>query len=169
MKNDVRAVNMSFGAALNILKNGGKIARTGWNGKGMWVNLQVPDEHSKMTEPYMYLNYPVDTLTPNGRRVPWVPSVTDVLANDWYTVSTNHPLDKSSSEHHIEVHIYKLDRCEWSNTVTAMWVSREGGVVVAETIFVVGEVSTSDVERAKARVYHRLNLATTPYEGDDHE
>jgi len=73
---------MNFGQALEQLKTGGKVQRTGWNGKGMWLELQVPDAHSKMTLPYLYLNYPSEP----GARVPWHASQTDVLANDWMNV-----------------------------------------------------------------------------------
>lgn len=83
---------MNFGQALEHLKQGGAVARTGWNGKGMWLELQVPDEHSKMTLPYIYLNYPgtpASLTAPANHinaRVPWLASQTDVLAEDWTTV-----------------------------------------------------------------------------------
>jgi len=67
----------NFGMALEWIKAGKRVARDGWNGKGLWVELQSPDAHSKMTMPYLFLSYP------DGARVPWVPSVTDVLAHDW--------------------------------------------------------------------------------------
>lgn len=53
------------------------IQRDGWNGKGLKVKLQVPDENSKMTLPYLYIEYP------DGRRCPWLASQTDILTNDW--------------------------------------------------------------------------------------
>ena len=74
---------MDFGAALQELKRGNKVARSGWNGKGLWVELQTPDEHSKMTLPYLYLNYPTDAQNTPGARVPWLASQTDILAEDW--------------------------------------------------------------------------------------
>lgn len=50
----------------------------------MWLNLQVPDEHSKMTAPYVYIEYPEGhPAHPKGFRGPWVPSQTDMLADDW--------------------------------------------------------------------------------------
>jgi len=70
-------VDMTFGQALVALKLGGKVTRTGWNGKGMWLELQVPDEHSKMSLPYIYMKTVTDDL------VPWLASQTDVLAEDW--------------------------------------------------------------------------------------
>lgn len=30
---------MNFGQALEALKNGEKVARAGWNGKGLWVRI----------------------------------------------------------------------------------------------------------------------------------
>ena len=77
---------MNFGDALNALKLGNKVARTGWNGKGMWLELQRPDAHSKMTLPYVYLNYPPDAANTPGARVPWLASQTDMLAEDWLIV-----------------------------------------------------------------------------------
>jgi hypothetical protein len=74
---------MDFGTALNELKAGNKVQRDGWNGKGLWLELQRPDEHSKMTLPYLYLNYPNDAQNTPGARVPWLASQTDMLAEDW--------------------------------------------------------------------------------------
>jgi len=70
-------MNMDFSNALNCLKQGDRLRRVGWNGTGMYVHMQVPDEHSKMRRPYFYI-CPV-----GGELVPWVPSVSDILANDW--------------------------------------------------------------------------------------
>lgn len=75
--------NMSFGEALEALEAGKRVGRSGWNGKGLWVELQRPDAHSKMTLPYLYLNYPTDAVNTPGARVPWLASQTDILAKDW--------------------------------------------------------------------------------------
>lgn len=76
-----------FSEALKILKLGGKVQRNGWNGKGMWLMLQVPDENSKMTLPYIYIEYPVGhSAYPNGSRVPWLASQTDLMSEDWVKV-----------------------------------------------------------------------------------
>ena len=74
---------MDFGSALNELKAGNKVQRDGWNGKGLWLELQRPDEHSKMTLPYIFMSYPDDAKTTPGARVPWLASQTDMLAEDW--------------------------------------------------------------------------------------
>lgn len=77
---------MNFGDALMSLKHGEKVARLGWNGKGLWLGLQRPDAHSKMTLPYIYINYPSDAINTPGARVPWFASQTDMLAEDWVIV-----------------------------------------------------------------------------------
>lgn len=77
---------MTFGLALECLKKGMHICRAGWNGKGMWLELQHPDAHSKMTLPYVFLNYPADAQNTPGARVPWLASQTDMLAEDWKIV-----------------------------------------------------------------------------------
>lgn len=77
---------MDFGKAIEALKAGKKVCREGWNGKGLWLELQTPDEHSKMTLPYIYINYPLDAVNTPGARVPWLASQTDMLAEDWTIV-----------------------------------------------------------------------------------
>lgn len=72
---------MEIGAAVSTLCDGGKVARRGWNGKGMHLELQVPDEHSKMTVPYIFIT------TAQGDRVPWLASQTDILATDWEEIT----------------------------------------------------------------------------------
>lgn len=56
------------------------IYRDGWNGKNMKVKAQYPDENSKMTLPYLYIEYP------DGRRCPWLASQTDLMSDDWYVI-----------------------------------------------------------------------------------
>lgn len=72
---------VKFGEAIELLKRGSRVARTGWNGKGMYLALQKPDEHSKMTLPYIYM------YTAQGDRVPWLASQTDLLSEDWIEVA----------------------------------------------------------------------------------
>lgn len=67
----------SFGYAISYLKSGWRVQRAGWNGKGMYIQLQVPDLGSKMTLPYIYM------YTADGNLVPWLASQTDVLSDDW--------------------------------------------------------------------------------------
>lgn len=71
---------VSFSYALNFLKSHKKVARKGWNGKGMWLMIQWPDAYSKMTLPYIYMK------TADNNIVPWLASQTDLLAEDWEEV-----------------------------------------------------------------------------------
>lgn len=84
----MRLDGSDFCEALEALKyRKAKIARKGWNGKGMWLELQVPDANSKMTLPYIFMVIPVATVDGRGfDRVPWLASQTDLLANDWIEV-----------------------------------------------------------------------------------
>ena len=75
-----------FAWALRKLKSRKRVYRSGWNGVGMWLEMQVPDANSKMTLPYIYIEYPVNPkhhAYPNGCRVPWLASQTDLLSEDW--------------------------------------------------------------------------------------
>lgn len=68
---------MNFGKALELLKEGKRVTRGGWNGKGMWLELQRPTVVSKMTLPYIFMK------TANDDLVPWLASQTDILSEDW--------------------------------------------------------------------------------------
>jgi hypothetical protein len=83
---------MNFSDALICLKNGDKVSRDGWNGKGMFVFL-VPGSTFKVNRPPLLgiyeegteINYHshVDMKTADGQIVPWLVSQTDLLADDW--------------------------------------------------------------------------------------
>jgi Protein of unknown function (DUF2829) len=72
-----------FGRALSLMLAGIAVQRTGWHGSGLCLKAQVPDEHSKMTQPYIYMEYPADHETYPGARVPWLCSITDFLSEDY--------------------------------------------------------------------------------------
>jgi len=74
---------IDFSEALKMLKAGRKIHREGWNGKGLWLEIQRPDDKSEMNLPYIFINYPESPKNPTGIRVPWLASQTDLLADDW--------------------------------------------------------------------------------------
>lgn len=78
----------SIGYALDWLKAGRRVMRRGWNGNGIFIELQVPDSNSKMSAPYIFIDTTgLRTDNPGAPRVrvPWVPSQTDMLAEDWQT------------------------------------------------------------------------------------
>ena len=96
---------MSFGDAIEILKQGGAIRRSGWNGKGLMVFKQVPAHIESDIIPKMqslpqsakdlilkgkgFIDYTSQCLIYNentGRADSWVPSISDVFAEDWEIV-----------------------------------------------------------------------------------
>lgn len=84
----------NLGEALALLKSGKSVTRKGWNGKGMFLTLQVPDENSKMTRPYVYMTIPSGSSNQfsadgqvSDQRIPWLCSQTDLLAEDWVVLN----------------------------------------------------------------------------------
>ncbi len=82
---------MTFGIALELLKKGLRVAREGWNGKGMFL-LYVPSEKYGIIEK-IGLGIPKGNLLPwigmktaDGKFVPWLASQADMLAEDWVIV-----------------------------------------------------------------------------------
>lgn len=66
---------MDFSEALDRLKAGETVARSGWNGEGMYLFLvRVPEAHR--------LDY-IAVQTADGSLVPWVASHSDLLGTDW--------------------------------------------------------------------------------------
>lgn len=79
---------LTFGDAVQMLKAGKRVARAGWNGKGMWLELydsegQVLD--SLTGESFPEANW-IAMKTADGKFVPWLASQTDVLEEDWVVV-----------------------------------------------------------------------------------
>lgn len=77
---------LTFGEALEILKAGGRVCRRGWNGKGIFIELQRPESGSKMSHPYIYIDTTgLVTDNPDAPKslVPWLSSQTDMLSEDW--------------------------------------------------------------------------------------
>lgn len=98
--------NYDFGTAIKFLKAGGAIRRAGWNGKGMFVIKQVPASIKEDVIPNMqslpqiakdilmsrnspHIDYTNQMLiiNPDGRADSWVPSSSDVFAEDWELVT----------------------------------------------------------------------------------
>lgn len=90
--------NKTFEDVLKLVKNGSKISRKGWNGKGMFVVYQkgypegIPCNEQTANswglnkgdifkcEPYLQIQMV------NGSHSMWVPSINDILADDWDVV-----------------------------------------------------------------------------------
>lgn len=93
---------LNFGLAIEAAKKGHKIARKGWNGKGMWViyNPGTGGEVIEMAEGTLYKEHGIDqceilphfdmyTINASGRRAMlcgWLASQSDMDATDWIVV-----------------------------------------------------------------------------------
>jgi hypothetical protein len=85
--------SMTFGAAIEALKKGFKVARAGWNGKGMWLvlasgwnaRLQGTYTTHDLSMPDDWVGYApfIAMFTADKVLVPWLASQTDMLAEDW--------------------------------------------------------------------------------------
>lgn len=94
---------MDFGKAIEALKQGKKVSRSGWNGKGMFLLLVrgkawyiydaktariaarggngTPESEFDMPKPILSPFIGMKTAT--GEFVPWLASQTDLLSDDW--------------------------------------------------------------------------------------
>lgn len=89
---------MNFGQAIEALKAGRKVARNGWNGKGMFLYYvpanSYPASGNKLgtmtgifpNDMVPYAAY-IAMKTAQDNVVPWLASQTDVLAEDWEDLS----------------------------------------------------------------------------------
>lgn len=83
--------NMTFGEALSCLKAGKRVARTGWNGKGMYLFLDecIPRcDDENVRERGRLIRPCIVMVDAQGALVPgWLASQTDMLAGDWEVVA----------------------------------------------------------------------------------
>lgn len=96
---------VNFGCAIDLLKSGVAVRRKGWNGKGLFIVKQVPSHIEGDIIPKMqslpqiakdilmsrenpHIDYTNQMLiiNPDGRADSWVPSSSDVFAEDWEVV-----------------------------------------------------------------------------------
>ena len=71
---------LDFGDAMRRVLDGGKVRRSGWNGKGMYLKLQNVTVGNNAEAVYICMFTAQQTL------VPWLASVTDMVAQDWEEV-----------------------------------------------------------------------------------
>lgn len=77
--------NLNFGEAISIMKLGGKVARQGWNGKGMYIYLDYyPDID---TDPNIYGAFITMQTATRTIQPGWLASQADILAEDWMEVT----------------------------------------------------------------------------------
>lgn len=100
------ADSINFGGAIELLKAGLAVRRKGWNGKGLFIVKQVPshitgdiipnmqslpqsakDIIMAHKEPHIDYTNQMLIINPDGRADSWVPSSSDVFAEDWELVT----------------------------------------------------------------------------------
>jgi hypothetical protein len=76
---------MNFGRAIEELKVGQRVARQGWNGKGMWLVLIHPGNAMHTSAAGAFDMQPcIGMKTADGKMQPgWLASQADMLAEDW--------------------------------------------------------------------------------------
>jgi hypothetical protein len=87
--------NLSFSTALDLLKQGERVRRAGWNGKGMFIFLVPGSTFVVNREPLLSIlgegtkveyHGHIDMKTAQGYVVPWLASQADMLDEDWELV-----------------------------------------------------------------------------------
>lgn len=83
---------MDFSSALNQIKTGSRMARAGWNGKGMFVFLVHGSTFNVNRAPLLGI-FPegtpisyqphIDVKMVDGSIMVWTPSQVDLMATDW--------------------------------------------------------------------------------------
>ncbi len=79
---------LSFGLGIEALKLGKRVARAGWNGRGMWLSMVGDgyyDVGVSIAGEYDLLPW-IGMKTADNKFVPWLASQTDMLAEDWVLV-----------------------------------------------------------------------------------
>lgn len=108
---------MDFGKVIIALKQGKAIQRSGWNGKGLFVVKQIPASINADIIPKMqslpqsakdilmsrenpHIDYTNQMLivNPDGRADSWVPSSSDVFAEDWRVIGEETFLTRMKEE-----------------------------------------------------------------------
>lgn len=87
---------MDFGQALSSVKAGKRVAREGWNGKGMWlfyvshesygVDCAVLGLDPETTDAGPVMRPWIGIKNVDDQFMPWAPSQSDMLAEDWIVV-----------------------------------------------------------------------------------
>lgn len=86
------ADDFDFGCAINVLKDGGKVARRGWNGKKQYIELasnisyMSPNKDIVNVEHAAIGNCAIAFVGTSGVQLGWLASQADMLAEDWYEV-----------------------------------------------------------------------------------
>ncbi len=89
LEREMPSATIDFGQALRELKSGSRVARQGWNGKGMWLSYVTEWNGALGAAPpqgFSRLRPWIGMKTADDGFVPWVASQSDILADDWVVV-----------------------------------------------------------------------------------
>lgn len=101
MENQEQKSTFNFGRALEEMETGAHVQREGWNGKGMYLfkigtnpanpltggwDFTIPNSKEEPKEESLELQPFIALKTADNKVVPWLPSQTDMQADDWSTV-----------------------------------------------------------------------------------
>lgn len=91
-QNEAKAMGNGIGWAVKQMRDGRRVARRGWNGKGMFLFLVPGSQFTVNRAPLLGIyaegtvvdyHAHVDMKTAQGYVVPWLCSQADLLADDW--------------------------------------------------------------------------------------
>lgn len=83
---------MNFGQALEVLKNGSKVAREGWNGKNQYIELATNVSYKNAQGEVINVNHDsmgnkaIAFVGTSGVQLGWLASQSDMLSEDWVIV-----------------------------------------------------------------------------------
>ena len=83
---------MSFGKAIELLKEGKKLQREGWNGKGQYIELATNISYINSNKEVINVNHEaignkaIAFVGTSGVQLGWLASQSDMLADDWKVV-----------------------------------------------------------------------------------
>lgn len=154
---------MTFGDALVALKAGRRVAREGWNGKGMWLSLSGPGVRDVPAGGFWSVNNADHARSQGGTAkvlpcitmktatgeilMGWLASQTDMLAEDWVDLDAvpehkvyswsdvaHHVLSQDWMAHAVKYQVKLKDGAKFEGTVTVSDVAYQRAPVAAQAI-----------------------------------
>ena len=80
---------MNFGKAIDLLKEGKKVSRKGWNGKNQYIELATNISYKNADDEIININHKtmgnkaIAFIGTSGTQIGWLASQSDMLSDDW--------------------------------------------------------------------------------------
>ena len=90
----VKTENLDFGKAIQLLKKGKKLQRSGWNGKNQYIELATNISYRNANGEIINVNHEamgnkaIAFVGTSGVQLGWLASQADMLAEDWKLVES---------------------------------------------------------------------------------